>query len=46
MAEAGKYLTEVGGVKKYGFRQDIGFPLINITWFTKLNFKKDKKLFQ
>lgn len=31
-------------MKKVGFRQDIGFPLINITLFTKLNLKKSKKL--
>ena len=31
-------------MKKVGFRQDIGFPLINITLFTKLNFLKSKKL--
>ena len=30
-------------MKKVGFRQDIGFPLINITLFTKLNLKKTKK---
>lgn len=31
-------------MKKVGFRQDIGFPLINVTLFTKLNFLKSKKL--
>lgn len=31
-------------MKKVRFRQDIGFPLINITLLTKLNLKKTKKL--